>query len=257
MLVIILLAVTCVVFTMRNQARDQLRAHTIEVMRLSSVVEQDISALENAYRGHLLTRKGTYLESSAQLQQLFFTDSEDLTSVLAANSQQRKRILKMRENMQNWLAESSLSLATLIQNQSEPLAANTALNPRALGGARDILHAIQREEQIALNHRVREQEWATQSTQILNFIPKMQRAASDMQKEVRGFLLTGNPAFIDAYKSATSDFYAYQGYLSILLASESGEMKQLNHIRDHVENWITESAVPDIEAKQSGKEIVA
>ncbi len=256
-LIIILLAVTCVVFTMRNQARDQLRAHTIEVMRLSSVVEQDISALENAYRGHLLTRKGTYLESSAQLQQLFFTHSEDLTSVLAANSQQRKRILKMRENVQNWLAESSLSLAILIQNQSEPLAANNALNPRALDGARDILHAIQREEQIALNHRVREQEWATQSTQILNFIPKMQRAASDMQKEVRGFLLTGNPAFIDAYKSATSDFYAYQGYLSILLASESGEMKQLNHIRDHVENWITESAVPDIEAKQSGKEIVA
>ncbi len=82
-LIIILLAVTCVVFTMRNQARDQLRAHTIKVIRLSSVVEQDISALENAYRGHLLTRKGTYLESSVQLQQLFFTHSEDLTSVLA------------------------------------------------------------------------------------------------------------------------------------------------------------------------------
>ncbi len=47
-LVIIVLAVTCVVFTFRHQQRDELRAHTIAVTRLSSVVENDIAALENA-----------------------------------------------------------------------------------------------------------------------------------------------------------------------------------------------------------------
>ena len=82
----------------------------------------------------------------------------------------------------------------------------------------------------------------------------MERAASDMQKETRGYLLTGNPVFIDAYKKATSDFYAYQGYLSVLLANESGEVNQLQKIREHLESWLTECAIPCIEAKRSGQD---
>ncbi|HEY3663756.1 MAG TPA: PAS domain S-box protein [Chthoniobacterales bacterium] len=255
-LVIAVFAVTCIVLTLGNQKRDQMRAHTIEVMRLSSVVENDLSALENAYRGHLLTGKGIYLETSAQLQQLFLRHSEELTGVLMNNSQQRKRILKMREIVQSWLKESSLSMFRFQQSRKEPQVGKIVYHARALENARAILQAIQREEQIDLNHRVREQEWATQSTQILNFIPKMERAASDMQKELRGYLLTGDPAFIDGYKTATSDFYTYQGYLSVLVASEAGEVAQLSHIRAHLEAWITKCAVPDIEAKRSGESVM-
>ena len=82
-LVTIVLAVTCVVFTFRHQHRDALRAHTIEVKRLSSVVENDIAALENAHRSHLLTRDGAYLKNSARLQDLFLQHSKDLDDVLA------------------------------------------------------------------------------------------------------------------------------------------------------------------------------
>ena len=42
-LVIIALAVTCAVFTFCHRHRDALRTHTIEVKRLSSVVENDIA----------------------------------------------------------------------------------------------------------------------------------------------------------------------------------------------------------------------
>ena len=58
----------------------------------------------------------------------------------------------------------------------------------------------------------------------------MERAASDMQKENRGYLLTGDPAFIDGYEQAASDFYTFQGYLSVLVASEPDEVKRLNRI---------------------------
>ena len=44
-LVIVVFAVICIIVTVRNQNRDELRAHTIEVIRLSSVVENDLSAL--------------------------------------------------------------------------------------------------------------------------------------------------------------------------------------------------------------------
>ncbi len=246
-LVILVLAVTCVVVTRQSQRLDQLRAHTIDVMRLSSVVENDIAALENAYRGHLLTRNGAFLENSARLQSQFLQHSEDLTDMLAASSQQRKRILKMRENVQSWVKTSSLAM---LQSREMP---RPSLSAPALVEAREALQAIQREEEIFLNQRMRDQEWATQSTQVLNFIPKMERAASDMQKEERGYLLTGSPSFIDAYKGATSDFYTYHGYLSVLVAHQPAEVAQLTHIRESLEAWITQCAVPYIEAKSKGQ----
>ena len=81
----------------------------------------------------------------------------------------------------------------------------------------------------------------------------MERAASDMQKENRGYLLTGDPAFIDGYEKAASDFYTFQGYLSVLVANEPDEVKRLNRIGERMETWITQCAVPSIEAKHNGR----
>jgi CHASE3 domain sensor protein len=60
--VIVILSVGCVVWTYRTQQREQAWADRIEVIRLSTIVENDISALENAYRGRLLSAGGEYLE---------------------------------------------------------------------------------------------------------------------------------------------------------------------------------------------------
>jgi PAS domain S-box-containing protein len=250
-LVILLLAVICVVMTFRGQQRDRMRSHTIEVMRLSSVVDNDIASLENAYRGHLLTRDGTYLQNFGRLQQLFLKDSGELASVLAEDSRQRKRILKMRDNIHTWLKTNALSLFDGKPITSEDT--RTALQTPVLNETRAVIDAIQREEEIALNHRVRDQEWATQSTQVLTFLPKLQRTASDMQKEERAYILTGDPAFIESYKRATTDFYTYHGYLSVLVGHDPAQVALLNDIRESLEAWITQCAVPFIEARRQGK----
>jgi CHASE3 domain sensor protein len=95
-LVTIVLAVTCVVFTFRDWHRDALRAHTIEVKRLSSVVANDVAALENAHRSHLLTRDGAYPKNSVQLRDLFLQHSKNPSDALGDNAQQQKRIIKLR-----------------------------------------------------------------------------------------------------------------------------------------------------------------
>ncbi|MGI8891708.1 MAG: PAS domain S-box protein [Chthoniobacterales bacterium] len=253
--VILMVAVTCVVLTFRSQRQDQMRAHTIEVMRLSSVVENDIAALENAYRGHLLAPSEEYLSESARLQALFNQHSEDLTNVLVDNSQQRKRVLKLRESVQNWLRDSTLFMMQVERTRRVQGSVSAALSEPALEDARATLQAIQREEQIDLNQRVRDQEWAIQSTQVLNFIPKLARAASDMQKEKRGYLLTGDNVYIDGYKRAVADFYTFQGYLSILVTNDPAEVNQLNQIRENLETWIVQCAAPYIEAKRNGKNL--
>ena len=102
-LMIVVVAVACVVWTFRNQQQEQFRTHTIEVMRLSSVVENDIAEVENAYRGHLLTRNAAELENFSQLQAQFMKHCEELTGALRDDSPQRKRVLRMREIVLKWL----------------------------------------------------------------------------------------------------------------------------------------------------------
>ena len=94
-----------------------------------------------------------------------------------------------------------------------------------LDQAREILQSLQDEEQIVLNQRMHEQEWATQSTQLLDFLPKLERAVVEMEKEKRGYLLTGEANFVEAYKRAVTDFYTYNGYLSILGGKLSGSSR--------------------------------
>ncbi len=251
--VIIALAVACFVVTFKNQRQALFRAHTMSVTRLSSVIENDIAALENAHRGYLLTRAPAYRENFDRRKAFLQRHTEELAVLLANDSQQRKRVLKMREIVANWLNNDSLWME---QSGTSPPArlggAKGALGAPLLDEARAILHSVQREEQINLNQRVREREWAAQSTQVLDFIPRLELAAYEMQKEKRAFVLTGDPAFIEAYKRATANFYTFQGHLSVLVANSPSQLAELDRIRIGLEDWIVQCAVPDIEARRAG-----
>ncbi len=251
-LVIAVLAVACMVITFGDQRRDKMRAHSIQVMRLSSVVENDVTALENAYRGHLLTRNGTYFEDFSRLESLFPKHVKDLTNILPATSLQRQQVTQMRNNIAKWFSTTSLTMFQQAGIPTRPDEIKAGLAASAMSEAHRLLQSIQREEQIDLNHRVREHEWAIQSTQILYFIPKLERAAADMQKENRGYLLTSDPLFIDAYKRAASDFYTFQGYLSLLVGNEPKRVAELDEIRTRLETWVTQCAGSEIEAESRG-----
>ena len=187
--VIVILAVGCVVWTYRNQQRDEVRTHAIEVVRLGSIVENDISALENAHRGHLLAQGGAYLEDFDHLKVLFAKDSEDLSQVLKGNPHQRKQFLKIRNNVQEWLKANLLSDSTPFFSRNAGALVNAKLIAPDLDEARAILQEIQREEQFELNLQTRDQDWVIRSTRVLNFIGKMDRAASEMQKGDAGLSL--------------------------------------------------------------------
>src|SRR3712207_3235921 len=60
---IVFFAAFFVLATYRNYRQETLRAHTVEVMRLSSVILNDVAVLETAHRGFILTGKPSHLES--------------------------------------------------------------------------------------------------------------------------------------------------------------------------------------------------
>ncbi len=253
-IVILILAVTCFVLTYQSQQQAEYRAHTIRVMRLSSVLENDIAALENAHRGYLLNLGPEYLRNFQRRKDLFQQHSEDLTAALGENSQQRKRVLKMREIVSTWLQQEDFSLSPKTESAPlDPAPTESRQNAPRLEKASEILQSVQRAEQIDLNQRVRDQEWAVQSTQVLDFLPRLERAAYGMQKEERGFVLTGDTAFIESYKRAVANFYTFHGHLSVLVADSPSQVAQLEAIRAGLESWVVQCAVPEIETKRAGQ----
>src|ERR1051326_433517 len=228
--VIIFLAGVFLYVTLRNHYQDTLRAHTMEVMRLSGLVENDIAALESGHRGFLLTGDPRFQASFENRREQFGSRMEQLTSFIIDSPVQRKRIMRVQSVVQDWV--HNLALPAIKSRREKGTAdAKTAPNsggPLSLGNslldqAREVLQSLQDEEQIALNQRMHDQDWATQSTQILDFLPKLERSVLEMEKEKRGYLLTGDDKFSERYKRALADFSTYDAYLSILVASSPAQ----------------------------------
>src|SRR3984893_10512145 len=259
--VIIFLAGGFLLVTLRNHYQDALRTHTIEVIRLSSLIENDIASLESGHRGYLLSGSEDYIAPFEKKRDLIRQRIEDLTTQIVDTPRQRKRLMKVQEVVQKWLdTVAAPEMAARRTKGVAPTAAETSasgsfgLGNPLLDQAREVLQSLQDEEQIVLNQRMHDQEWATQSTQILDFLPKLKRAVVEMEKEKRGYLLTGENNFVEAYKRAVGDFYTYNAYLSILVASSPGQAQLLAEIRSNVERWIDTSATPEMDAKRTGKE---
>ncbi len=264
--VIFLLAGIFLYVTMRNHEQENLRSHTVEVIRLSSVIENDIASLETNHRGFLLTGDKAYELPFDSGRALIRHRLEGLASYILDRPPQRKRVMKVEEIVQRWIDTVALPQIKARAAAKSPGVAGGApdgigsnglvlLGNSQLDQAREILQSLQDEEQITLNQRMAEQEWASQSTQILDFLPKLERSVLEMEKEKRGYLLTNETSFADAYKRSITDFYTYNGYLSVLVANSPSQATLLAEIRASVETWINNSAVAGIEAKRATRDV--
>jgi PAS domain S-box-containing protein len=256
-LVIIFLAGIFLFVTVRNHYQETLRAHTSQIIRLSSLIENDIAALEDDHRGYLLTRDPRYLEPFQRRRQILSKRSDELAALVAESPAQRKRVLKAQEVVRNWIDEVGQPAFAQHGDTITPAELKSLLGSVLLDQARETLQSLENEEQTVLNQRMREQDWATQSTQILDFEPKLERAIIEMDKEKRGYLLTGDASFIEAYRRSLSDFYTYHSYLSILVASVPEQAALLSDVRTRLERWINLAAAPEIEAKRTGHDVNA
>jgi PAS domain S-box-containing protein len=265
-IVIVLLAGVFLYVTLQNHQQETLRAHTMEVMHLSGLIENDIAAMESAHRGYLLTGDQVDIANFNRQRALVRQRLEDLSSLILSSQAQRKRVMKVQAVIQEWLetiARPEIKARADKETSEEPATGQEAgaagsipLGNSLLNQAREVLQTLQDEEQIVLNQRMHDQEWAAQSTQILDYLPKLERTVVAMEKEKRGYLLTKDPSFAEAYKRAVAEYYTYNGYLSVLVASSPSQAELLAEIRAKVERWINKSAVPEMDAIRSGKNAV-
>src|SRR5260370_20226928 len=102
-IVIIFLVGVFLLVTLRDHYQDSLRTHTIEVMRLSSLIENDIAGLESGHRGYLLSGNENSIEPFEKKRDLIKQRIEDLTALILENPRQRKRVIRVQEVVQQWL----------------------------------------------------------------------------------------------------------------------------------------------------------
>jgi PAS domain S-box-containing protein len=252
--VIVFLVGTFLLVTLRNYRQDAIRAHTLQVKRLSSVIENDIAALESYHRAYLLTGNERYPKLFESRKQAMQARMGELTALVRESPTQCERVTKAGDLAWHWveqIARPAFSKGSV----SKPRFTAAALGSTLLDQPREVLQSLQDEEQIILNHKMENQEWAAQSGQILDFLPKLERAVIEMNKEKRGYLLTGDNGFMEAYRRSLRDFYIYHGYLAILVANAPTQAQLLSEVRADVERWINFFAVPEIDAKSNGRDL--
>ena len=96
-LVIIFLGSLFVFVALRNHHRDEIRARTVQLTRLSSLIENDIAELENYHRGFLLTHRSQYFAPFQERRNAMKKRLEELNGRLLDNPVQRKRVIKAQD----------------------------------------------------------------------------------------------------------------------------------------------------------------
>ena len=99
--VIILLAGIFLYVTWRNHQQDVIREQAIQIIRQSSRIENDIAALEAGHRGFLLTGKRLYLDAFESRRELIKRRTDDLSSLILSDQNQRKRLMKAGADVQS------------------------------------------------------------------------------------------------------------------------------------------------------------
>jgi signal transduction histidine kinase len=94
-------------------------------------------------------------------------------------------------------------------------------------------------------------EWFAKSTTIARQNNRFQRNTLNMVSGLRGFLITGENYFIQAYDSAEMENLGILDELDELVPDTSKQKRTLVEIRDLNNRWVSEFARPLIEAKKS------
>ena len=78
---IIFLVAVFLLVSLRDHYQDTLRSHTIAVIRLSSLIENDVASLESSHRGFLISGREDYVAAFEKRREAIKQRTQDLTGL--------------------------------------------------------------------------------------------------------------------------------------------------------------------------------
>ncbi len=250
---------------MRDHRNDSLRARTLEVLRLTNKVENDLNNLETGYRGYLLTGQEQYLQPFEPRKAMLLSRLDELDTLVKADPRERQHVPRIRQGIEQWLSQ------TVIPGMHEALGKapqspeaispgevlRSTLGNTLLEDARKYLQNLQDDEQAAVRSLTKDQQFAGASFEVLVYAPKLESVISEMEKAKWGYLLTGQKTSLASYQNASSEYDVIHGHLAVLLSDNPAQLALLAKIDQQLDQWRNEAALPQIEARQTRKDVVA
>jgi CHASE3 domain sensor protein len=255
-LAIAMLGAILLFMAFRDNEFESLRARTLDLLWKQGEAENDITKLEAAYRGYLLTGQRSEADAFQHQAALVQTQLNVVADAVQLDGAQSARIADVKRHVTDWLQKTAGPGIEARMRGMEPTAADvTGMRP-LLDEARDVLEAMAEEEQQTLMGHGQDQQSLSQSFQILVFAPKLENAISRMQEGEWGYLLNGDRASAEVYQQAVTDFYAFHGHLTVL-ASQANNPKQLDLLKSIAaitDRWQREVAGPEFAAKAANRD---
>ncbi|MGI2294880.1 response regulator [Paenibacillus sp. GXUN7292] len=103
----------------------------------------------------------------------------------------------------------------------------------------------------ALQHEV--QDITTSDIEIHNLLASIRNSTLSMETGLRGYLLTGDEAYLDSYESGKSQWEAKYNSLSPFVSKDLATKSELEEIKLFIQSWVEKTAEPAILLKQNNK----
>jgi len=240
----------------REHSFDNLRSHTLETLRTSNKIENDLANIETAHRSYLLTGQKIYIEPFERRISLIETRLTQLAALVANDDTQKKRVSTVKNDVELWLKQVAMPEMQQRNTARPPTVGSSLLGKSLIDDARRTLQSLQESTQTALNSQTQGRQ-SNLSFEVLIFTPRLESVVSDMEKAEWGYLLTGEKIFLDTYRQSLDEFYAFHGHITMLETNNKPQLAVLARIRAGVERWETQAAQPELAARQEGRDVTS
>ncbi len=245
----------------RDHENDSRRARTLEVLRVTNKVENDMNNLEADYRGYLVMGEDQYLQSIEPRKGQLFNHLDELNLVVHQDPKARQHVPRIRQAIEQWIAQTVTPGIEAYQKKqskspgailpSEAVRSN--LSSPVSDDARKYLQTLEDEEQAEVRTLTKDEQFAGASFEVLVYTPKLESVISEMEKAQWGYLLTGQQASIVNYQNASGEYDVIHGHLAVLLGDNPVQLAALEKINQELDRWRNEAAVPAIQARASAQ----
>ncbi|MEM6563385.1 MAG: CHASE3 domain-containing protein [Pseudomonadota bacterium] len=248
--------------------------HTHEALLKGDAIVAAAVDMETGMRGFLLAGQETFLEPYNSGQERIFDGFEELRKKVSDNPGQVERLTQAEQLITDWQADvvdSKFALRREIGN-AETMNDIARIVGEARGKAifdqfrkqiatfvsreRDLLEARDTEFKSTLasgestsTKTLEAMDWVTHTYNVIAQAQAMLASAVDMETGMRGYLLSGRPAFLEPYEAGSQSFDALRSQLAETVSDNPQQVQLLDELQMTIDTWRKEIVQPMIELR--------
>lgn len=250
--------------------------HTQTVLEEAAAIVASAVDMETGMRGYLLAGEEQFLAPYNAGEEKAYSTLAQLREVVSDNPPQVQRLTEAEDVLRKWqteVAEQQIKLRRSIGN-SETMVDLARQIQKAEGkvyfdGFRGLISEFILAERTLLDQRSEEfsqlmefgtpttesienaVKWVNHTHTVIGEAQKILGAAVDMETGMRGFLLAGDPAFLEPYEAGQQSFETLVTELSETVSDNPAQVARLAEINKTISEWRTNVVEPMLDLRRA------